>query len=91
MGVAKKEQNFYEEKRTLSKKLEKIEEKRMKDIGKMDKKMEKTEDKSELTKIEAKKAKNVEKMFKYQQKNQREFKQREPIVHDHFKAKRAKK
>lgn len=39
MGIAKKEQSFYEEKRTLSKKLEKIEEKRVKDISKMDKKI----------------------------------------------------
>ena len=91
MGVAKKEQSFYEEKRMLSKKLEKIEEKRAKDISKMEKKIEGTEDQAELTKIEAKKAKNLEKMFKYQQKNKREFKQREPIVHDHFKAKKAKK
>ena len=57
----------------------------------MDKKIQGTEDQAELTKIEAKKAKNVEKMFKYQQKNKREFKQREPIVHDHFQSKKAKK
>ena len=44
MGIAKKEQSFYEEKRTLSKKLEKIEEKRTKDITKMDQKIQGTED-----------------------------------------------
>ena len=61
----------------------------MKDIGKLD--AIKTEDQNEMTKIEAKKQKNLEKMFKYQSKNKREFKQREPIVHDHYKPKKQKK
>jgi hypothetical protein len=57
---------FYEEKRTLSKKLKKIEEKRVETIEKQSKKLaSKNLDDDEKTLIEHKKQKNLEKMFKY--------------------------
>ena len=66
MGQAKKEMQFYEEKRTLSKKLAKMEEKRVETIKKLsDKQQQKGLDDDEKTNIEIKKQKNLEKMFKY--------------------------
>ena len=44
-------------------------------------------DAEEMTSIEKKKQKNLEKMFNYQSRK-RDFKQREPITHDHVKRQR---
>ena len=66
LGQAKKEYSFFQDKLALSKKLEKIEEKRIKDLEKLDQRLKNESDEEELTKIEQKKQKNLEKMFSYQ-------------------------
>ena len=62
---AKKDMQFYEEKRTLSKRLNKMEEKRIQTIEKIEKKTIRAEDGEEKDKLEEKRQKNLEKMFKY--------------------------
>lgn len=79
---AKKELQFYEQKRDLSKKLSKIEDSRIKAITRLDEKASGATNEDDRLAFEKKKEKNLEKIFKYSQK--REFKQREPIKHDHF-------
>ena len=82
---AKKEMTFYEQKRDLSKKLNKITETRVKNLEKLDQKEQNTENKDDLEVIQKKKQKNLEKMFKYQQRvDARNFKQRTPITNDHI-------
>ena len=82
---AKKEMQFYEQKRDLSKKINKMQDKRVKDIQKLEEAELKVTDTDELESIQKKKAKNLEKMFNYQsRKDARTFKQRVPITHDHF-------
>jgi hypothetical protein len=62
---AKKEMSFYEQKRELSHKINKIEQSRLKSIEKLDQKQSKAVDQDEIDEICIKKQKNLEKMFKY--------------------------
>lgn len=93
---AKKELQFYEQKRDLSKKLKKIEETRIRNIEKLEAKEKNALDDDELDDIAMKKQRNLEKIFKYQQRKNDEkgvgrvFKQRKPILNDHANFKRQK-
>ena len=78
---AKKEINFYMEKVDLKKRLDKMEEKKIKKLEKQGVTMDDSEESEgeEKGRIKEKKAKNLAKMMKYHQRKRREFKQREPM------------
>ena len=69
---AKKELQFYEQKRDLSKKLNKIEETRIKAITRLDEKASGAATEDERLAFEKKKEKNLEKIFKYSKKREAE-------------------
>ena len=56
---------FFDEKRELSKKLNKMEDKRKEQIGKLDQKLNQSISKEEKEGYSKKREKNMEKMFKY--------------------------
>ena len=56
---------FFDEKRELSKKLNKMEDKRKEQIGKLDQKLNQNISKEEKEGYSKKREKNMEKMFKY--------------------------
>ena len=63
----------------LKKRLDKMEEKRVKKIQK-DEEEEDNNSGDDDDRVKEKKAKNMAKMLKYHQRKRREFKQREPVV-----------
>ena len=97
MSRANKELQHYQEKAELSSKLQKIEERRAKSLGKVmanDKDDQDDQDEvevEEMDRIKVKRMKNIEKMMKYHGRKRRDFKQREPLPTElEPEAKRAK-
>ncbi len=78
---ATKEINFFMEKVDLKKRLDKMEEKKVKKMQKQGLAVEAESSDNEIDedRIKEKKAKNMAKMMKYHQRKRREFKQREPV------------